>query len=1049
MAEPFYRANVLVCQGTGCTASKSPAVFSALADEIQRRGLQDEVRLVQTGCRGFCAMGPIVIVYPEGIFYCKVQAADVPHLVEETLVKGRVVPRLTYQEPVSHQSVPYYTDVPFYGKQMRITLRNCGLINPESIDEYIAREGYAGLSKALSEMTPDQVIEEVKRSGLRGRGGAGFLTGLKWEFCRKARGEPKYVICNADEGDPGAFMDRSILEGDPHSVIEGMTIASYAMGSNHGYIYCRAEYPLAIKRIKIAIQQCLDYGLLGDDILGSGHSFDLQVKEGAGAFVCGEETALMASIEGRRGEPRPRPPFPAVSGLWGKPSNINNVKSYANVPQILVKGADWFASIGTQRSKGTAIFALTGMVNNTGLVEVPMGITLGEIIFDIGGGVLDGKKFKAVQTGGPLGGCLGVEALNTPVDFDSLKEIGAVMGSGGMIVVDEDTCMVEFAKFFLEFATAESCGKCVPCRVGGKRLLEVLTRVCEGQGTMEDIDTIKEIANGMESNSLCALGQLTPGPVKAALRYFYDEFEAHILDKHCPAGACRDMVRAPCTNACPAGVDVPSYVTLISQGKYAEALDVHRERNPFALVCGRVCPAFCESRCTRGELDESIAIRQLKRFMADHELKNPWTPKQTEAPKNKKVAIVGAGPAGLTAGLRLAQWGYNVTVYEAAPVAGGWMAMGIPEYRLPRDVLQAEIDHIKRAGVNIVLNNALGKDFTLDELFDKMGYHAVVLAIGAHSSRRLGIPGEDLQGVVHATSFLKDVSLGLKVPFKEGKAPEMAGKRVTVVGGGNSAIDAARTALRLGAAEVHVVYRRTKAEMPAQEIEVKEAEEEGVKFHFLTNPTRILGEAKVTGVELQPQQLGEYDKSGRRRPVPIEGSGYVMEMDVIIPAIGQSPDLSSLNGDGPAVNRDQTFKVSKGLATSRPGIFAAGDAVLGPSTVIEAVAQGNKVAMSVDEYLHGIAGGSPESKEDWLAYRTVEDAWNPEDYALAKRPEMPTQEPGERVRTFAEIELGLTEEVAREESKRCLRCDLQLAAERAAKRAEEAEEEAAPAPVVA
>ncbi|MBM4431354.1 MAG: FAD-binding protein, partial [Chloroflexi bacterium] len=728
-----------------------------------------------------------------------------------------------------------------------------------------------------------------------------------------------------------------------------------------------------------------------------------------------------------------------VSGLWGKPSNINNVKSYANVPQIIVKGADWFAGIGTQRSKGTAIFALTGKVNNTGLVEVPMGITLGEIIFDIGGGVLDDKKFKAVQTGGPLGGCLGVESLNTPVDFDSLKEIGAVMGSGGMIVVDEDTCMVEFAKFFLEFATAESCGKCVPCRVGGKRLLEVLTRVCEGKGTMEDIETIKEISDGMESNSLCALGQLTPGPVKAALRYFYGEFEAHILDKHCPAGACHDIVRAPCTNACPAGVDVPSYVTLISQGDYAQALEVHRERNPFALVCGRVCPAFCEDRCRRGELDEAIAIRQLKRFMADQELKNPWTPKQTEPAKNKKVAIVGAGPAGLTAALRLAQWGYKATVYEAAPVAGGWMAMGIPEYRLPRDVLQAEIDHIKRAGVDIVLNTALGKDFTLDELLDKMGYQAVVLAIGAHSSRRLGCPGEDLPGVVHATSFLKDTSLG--------KAPEMAGKRVTVVGGGNSAIDAARTALRLGAAEVHVVYRRTKAEMPAQAIEVKEAEEEGVRFHFLTNPVRILGETKVTGVELQPQELGEFDKSGRRRPMPIEGAGYVMETDVIIPAIGQSPDLSSLNGDSPAVNRDQTFKVSRNLATSRSGVFAAGDAVLGPATVVEAVAQGNKVAMAVDEYLHGISDGQPLSKEGWLAYRMVEEAWNPEDYATARRPEMPTREPDERVRTFAEIELGLTEEAAREECKRCLRCDVELAAERAAKHEQAAEEEAVPAPV--
>ena len=1031
MAEPLYRANVLVCGGTGCSASKSTEVVEALKQELEKKGLRDEVRLVATGCRGFCAQGPVMIIYPDGIFYCQVQASDVPFLVSETLLKGRVVARLAYKEPSSHEAVPLYKDVPFYGKQVRITLRNCGLIDPDSIDEYIARDGYAALSKALSEMTPDQVIEEVKRAGLRGRGGAGFLTGLKWEFCRKARGDTKYTICNADEGDPGAFMDRSILEGDPHSVIEGMTIASYAMGSHHGYIYCRAEYPLAVRRVRASIAKCHEYGLLGDNILGSGHSFDLQLKEGAGAFVCGEETALMASIEGRRGEPRPRPPFPAVSGLWGQPSNINNVKSYANVPQIILKGADWFGSIGTQRSKGTAIFALTGKVNNTGLVEVPMGITLGEIIFDIGGGVPTGKKFKAVQTGGPLGGCLGTEALNTPVDFDSLKEIGAVMGSGGMIVVDEDTCMVEFAKYFLEFATAESCGKCVPCRVGGRRLLDVLTRVTKGKGTMEDLSTIKELAAGMENNSLCALGQLTPGPVKAALRYFYDEFEAHILDKKCPAGACKDLVRAPCANACPAGVDVPSYVTLISQGKYAEALDTHRQRNPFALVCGRVCPAFCEHRCRRGELDQPIAIRQLKRFMADHELKNPWTPQKTEAVKNKKVAVVGAGPAGLTAALRLAQWGYKVTVYEAAPVAGGWMALGIPEYRLPRDVLNAEIDNIRRAGVEIVLNTALGKDFTLPELMDKMGYQAVVLAIGAHSSRRLGVPGEDLEGVLHATVFLKDAALG--------KPAKIKGKRVAVVGGGNSAIDAARTALRLGASEVHVIYRRTKAEMPAAELEVHEAEEEGIKFHFLTNPVRVLGETKVTGMELQPQELGEFDKSGRRRPVPVEGSGFVMDFDLIIPAIGQSPDRSCLNGDSPDANRDGTFKVGRKQETSRPGVFAAGDAVLGPATVIEAVAQGNQAAMAVDAYLQE---GAPQSKEAWLAYHTLDAAWNAEEFASAKRPAMPVQAPEQRACNFKEIELGLSEEIAREEAKRCLRCDLEREQQMAAEAQEAAEVEA-------
>ncbi len=1013
MAEPLYRANVLVCGGTGCTASGSEKVMEALQAEVARRGLDTEVRVVGTGCRGFCAMGPVMIVYPEGIFYCQVRASDIPELVEETLVKGRVLQRLTYKEPFTHQAVPFYKDIPFYGKQLRITLRNCGLIDPENIDEYIARGGYEALGKALMTMKPEQVIDEVKRSGLRGRGGAGFLTGLKWEFTQRAPGNVKYVVCNADEGDPGAFMDRSILEGDPHSVIEGMIIAAYAIGAHEGYIYCRAEYPLAIQRLKIAIQQATEYGLLGENILGTDFSFNLFIKEGAGAFVCGEETALIASIEGRRGEPRPRPPFPAVSGLWGKPTNNNNVKSYANIPQIIANGAEWFANIGTPRSPGTAIFALTGKVQNTGLVEIPMGMTVGEIIFDIGGGIPNGKRFKAVQTGGPLGGCIPASGLNLKVDFDSLKEAGAVMGSGGMIVVDETTCMVEFSKYFLTFATAESCGKCVPCRVGGKRMLEILTRITKGEGKLEDLDAIEKIAAGMENASICALGQLTPGPVKAALRYFRDEFVAHIVDKRCPAGVCKDLVRAPCVNACPAGVDVPSYVSLVSQGKYAEGLEIHRKRNPFALVCGRVCPAFCERRCRRGDLDEPIAIRQIKRFMADQELKNPWTPPQLEAKKGKKVAVIGSGPAGLTAALRLAQWGYDVTVHEALPVAGGMMAVGIPEYRLPRDILKAEIANIERAGVKIVLNSRLGRDFTIDDLMDKQGYSAVVLAIGANISRSLRVPGEEL-GVMGGTEFLQDVALG--------KAPDMKGKRVAVVGGGNTAIDAARTAMRLGASEVHLVYRRTREEMPAQDLEVREAEEEGLKLHFLVNPSRVIGNGKIEGLALVMQDLGEFDESARRRPIPIEGSEFVLPVDVVITAIGQGTDMSCADNAGVEFNRNSTVKVDRKLTTTRKGVFAAGDAVMGPATVIEAVAQGNEVAQAVDAYLQD---GEPEPKDGWLSYDSVPLAWVMEDYAEAKRVQMPVQEPSVRRQNWREVELGLAEKDCREECKRCLRCDIE------------------------
>ena len=1025
MAERLYRANVLVCGGTGCTSSESLDVISAMTKEIARRGLANEVRIVQTGCRGFCAMGPVMIIYPEGTFYCQVQPRDVQTIVEETLVKGRIIGRLTYKIPDSHKELPRYQEIPFYSKQVRITLRNCGLIDPEKIDEYIAREGYEGLSHALFNMDREEVITEVKLSGLRGRGGAGFSTGTKWEFTARAPGEIKYVVCNADEGDPGAFMDRSILEGDPHSLLEGMTICGYAVGSEEGYIYCRAEYPLAIKRLKNAIAQAEEYGLLGDNILGTDFSFHLHIKEGAGAFVCGEETALLASIEGRRGEPRPRPPFPAISGLWGKPTNLNNVKSYANIPQIIVNGAKWFSNIGTKRSPGTAIFALTGKVNNTGLVEVPMGITLGEIIFDIGGGIPQGKKFKAVQTGGPLGGCIPAQHLNVQVDFDSLQEVGAVMGSGGMIVVDEDTCMVEFSKFFLNFAQAESCGKCVPCRVGGRRMLEILTRIAEGKGKMEDVETIRGIAKGMQTGSLCALGQLTPGPVMAALQYFEPEFKAHILDQECPAGTCKELVRARCINACPAEIDIPSYLSLIAQGNYAEALETHREKNPFVLTCGRVCPAFCEEKCRRGDIDEPIAIRMAKRFMADREIEKPWTPKKLEGPKDQKVAIIGAGPAGLTAALRLAQRGYPVTVFERLPFAGGMMAIGIPDYRLPRKILNKEIENIKRAGVEIKFGQELGKDFSIEGLLGKTdhkgAYGAVVLATGAHKSRRLGIPGEDLPGVYHGIQFLKDVALG--------KLPDVKAKRVAVVGGGAVAIDAARTALRLGASKVHVIYRRTREEMPAWKEEIHAALQEGIQFHFLTDPVGVLGPDHVTGVECHLQKLGAFDASGRRRPVPIEeteyeGAEFVLDADVFIPAIGQTPEVECMKDGGGTLgaNRDGTVTVGANLATTRERVFAAGDLALGPATVIEAVAQGNRVAVAVDAYLKG---QSVERPKFITAFREVPQVFNLEDYAEAKRPVMRELPVGERIRNFEEVEAGLDEQKAREECKRCLRCDLE------------------------
>ena len=559
----MYRSHVLVCGGTGCTSSGSQEIINALEHEIDKQGLSGEVKVIKTGCFGLCALGPIMIVYPEGSFYSMVKPEDVPEIVSEHLLKGRVVTRLLYKETVTENGAKSLNDTNFYKKQHRVALANSGVIDPENIEEYIGMDGYAALGKCLTEYTPKQVIQIIKDSGLRGRGGAGFPTGLKWSFAAANEADQKYVCCNADEGDPGAFMDRSILEGDPHAVLEAMAIAGYAIGASQGYIYVRAEYPIAVKRLEIAINQAREYGLLGENIFDSGFNFDIGLRLGAGAFVCGEETALMTSIEGHRGEPRPRPPFPAVKGLFGKPTILNNVETYANIPQIILKGADWFASMGTEKSKGTKVFALGGKINNTGLVEVPMGTTLREIVEEIGGGIPNGKKFKAAQTGGPSGGCIPASHIDIEIDYDNLISIGSMMGSGGLIVMDEDTCMVDIAKFFLEFTVDESCGKCAPCRIGTKRLYEMLDKITKGKATLEDLDKLEALCYHIKSNSLCGLGQTAPNPVLSTLKYFRDEYIAHVVDKKCPAGVCKALLSYQidsdkcrgctlCARACPA-----------------------------------------------------------------------------------------------------------------------------------------------------------------------------------------------------------------------------------------------------------------------------------------------------------------------------------------------------------------------------------------------------------------------------------------------------------------------------------------------------------------
>ena len=587
------RMDLLLCSGTGCQASGSQEVREALKKELARHHLENEIRIIETGCNGFCAQGPLMIVQPEDIFYQKLTAEDIPHLVEEHFLKGRPVKRLFYKEPASAETIPTMDDIPFYSKQRLIVLKNRGVIDPENIDEYIARDGYVGLGKALLEMTPQQIIQEVKTSGLRGRGGAGFPTGLKWEFANKAKGDVKYALCNADEGDPGAFMDRSVLEADPHAVLEGMIIAGKAIGAKQGYIYCRAEYPLAIKRLNIAIAQARDYGLLGKDILGSGHDFDIEIYQGAGAFVCGEETALMHSIEGKRGMPRPRPPFPAQQGLWKKPTVLNNVETYANVAQIVQNGGAWYAGIGTESSKGTKVFALTGAVNNIGLVEVPMGITLREIIFDIGGGIPKKRKFKAVQLGGPSGGCVPEQYLDTPVDYESIVKVGAIMGSGGMIVMNDQTCMVDMARFFMDFIQDESCGKCTPCREGTMRMLQILEKITHGHGEPGDIDLLEELSDMIKNSALCGLGQTGPNPVLSTLQYFRDEYEAHIYEKRCPAKRCAALLRFEvdvdkcikcgiCFKRCPAGA---------IQWEKKEPAFIMKDKCVKCLSCITNCPA--------------------------------------------------------------------------------------------------------------------------------------------------------------------------------------------------------------------------------------------------------------------------------------------------------------------------------------------------------------------------------------------------------------------------------------------------------------------------
>ena len=1006
-----YDRTLLFCSGSGCVSSNCIEARDALISELEQAGLSSSVKLSLTGCIGICEVGPRMTVMPDGVFYCRLKPEDMKKIVKKHLIENQIAEEFCYTDRDTGKKVPQMKDIAFFKGQKKTVLRDCGMISHKSIEEFIYHDGYYALAKALSEMSPQQVIEEVKKSGLRGRGGGGFPTGSKWSMAARAPGDQKYIICNADEGDPGAFMDRSLLEGNSHAVLEGMAIAGYAVGADQGYVYVRAEYPLAIEVLETAIQDARDMNILGKNIFGSGFNFDVEIRIGAGAFVCGEETALMKSVEGRRGEPNQKPPYPSDCGLYEKPTVINNVETLGNISAIILKGADWFAGIGTEKSKGTKVFALAGDISNTGLIEVPMGVTLGEIIFGIGGGIPKGRKFKVAQTGGPSGGCLTKAHLNTPIDYDSLVELGAIMGSGGLISMNEDACMVDVARFFMEFVQDESCGKCVPCRLGTKRMLEILERITRGEGKEGDVELLEELAHTIKDTALCGLGQTAPNPVLSTIKYFREEYDEHIKYKYCRSGVCSELFISPCENACPAKVNVPGYLALIAAGRVKDAYNLIRQENPFPSVCGRVCTHPCEYKCRRGQMDEPVSISDLKRYVADEMFKSNEPFVDLVFPKkNRSIGIIGAGPSGLTCAYYLARLGYDVTVYEAQPVAGGVLIFGIPEYRLPKAVLRKEIDTIKQVGVNIITDIEVGKDISFDEIRGK--HDAVYISTGAQLSRKVGIEGEILPGVYHGFDLLKDVNLGKSINL-EGV--------IAVIGGGSTAFDAARVAIRKGAKEVHIFYRRTMEDMPADQSEIKEALEEGVIIHELVRPIVFLGKSHVEQIKFIKMELSGFDSDGRKKPCDIAGSEFTFDVDFVIPAVSQYSDLPFVRKDEVEATPMGTFIVDPDTRmTSMKGVFSGGDVVRGSDVVITAIADGKKAASEMDKYLGG--SGNLNKGEPIDIPMDIDDA----EVVEHTRFKMDYLEPDERKDNFDEVCLGFHRLNAIAESMRCLRCDRRL-----------------------
>ncbi len=1008
------RPRLILCGDTGCKVCGSSEVETALKESLNKSNLLDKIEFKVTGCLGFCEKAPLLLIFPGAILYQKVQPNDAAEIVAKTILQNKVIERLLYTDPENGSKITSAYDIPFYKYQNRMLLQASWHTDPLKIYDYLARGGYNALAKALGTMQPQTVIDTLKEARLRGRGGAGFSTGLKWELCRAAAAAEKYIICNADEGDPGAFMDRSLLEGNPHAILEGMLIAGFAVGAQEGILYIRAEYPTAVAKIEEAIHQARALGFLGRRILGSDFEFEIVISKGAGAFVCGEETSLIRAAEGGVGEPRQKPPYPAEQGYKGKPTVINNVETLANVALLLELGAESYRASGTAGSGGTKIFCLVGKSNNAGLIEVSFGTPLVDVIYGIGGGIKKGRRFKAVQTGGPSGGCLPASMLDLRIDFEEFAKAGSIIGSGGMIVMDEDTCIVDMARYFLDFLSHESCGKCFSCRVGIDRMLEILKNITLGLARESDLDLLEELAITVRETSLCGLGQTAPNQVLSSLKYFREEYITHIRDKKCPASVCEALFHAPCQNSCPAGVDIPVYIAQVSLGQFYAAYETITEKNPFPVVCGRVCHHPCESRCRREQIDEPLAIRLLKRFASDcaSELLAQGQTRQLRAvPDGKKVAVIGAGPAGLTAAFYLSKKGYRVTVFEALPVAGGMLAVGIPDYRLPKEALNTDLEAIKQNGVEIKTGHALGRDFSLQELKEK--YSAVFLAIGAHKSVALGIPGEELKGVISGLAFLKEINLG--------HAPGIKNKIVAVIGGGNAAVDAARSALRQGAKEVHLLYRRRKTEMPAMEEEIGDALAEGVRLACLVSPVSILGEnGSVAALQCMRMKPGNFENDGRKKPIPEPGTEFILAVDIVVKAVGQLPDTDGTL-EGSTIHKSGNGTVSacpRSFSTNEAGVFAGGDCVSGPATVIEAVAQGRQAAAAIDRYLgnDGLLFGDDKTADRKFHREIIE---TPTERHMAEK--LP---PRERVKSFAEVELPYETAAALKEASRCLRCDV-------------------------